>query len=224
MADETTPTPKVKGTKKGVKSSDPAINRDAASLRQFFDAYNSPPTMQVHIRGWHQEKSQEMSGKNNHKNVYTHVTDFEVTLDLNGYIVPTPQVVAPSSFDEYLEAYIRDENKCKEITLKKTVIWEYDALYNLIFDLARRRGFRYNLNVTYPQGNNVVKVMTDNSFGKNVRTYAFIAAPISWVYKKKFNKLQSQFQMNLTVAEWFSQNSTLIEQYITVDKQGGRIV
>ncbi|CAG8565915.1 1506_t:CDS:2 [Racocetra fulgida] len=129
MADATFPPPdpsanpaeatlKVKGTKKGVKSSDPSINRDAKSLRQFFDAYNSPPNLQMHIK----EKTQEKSGKDGHKNIYTIVTDFEVTLDLNGYIVPTPQVVAEPSYDEYLEAYIRDENKCKEITLKKVNI------------------------------------------------------------------------------------------------------
>ncbi|KAF0551158.1 putative abc transporter protein [Gigaspora margarita] len=222
-ATETTLSYKVKNTSNGVKSSDPAINHDSKALRQFFNDNNGPPVMNMKIQGWHKEKSQELSGKS-YKNIYTTVIDFEVTLDLSGYILPTAEVIASPSFDEYLEAYIGDENKCKEIILKKTVLWEYDLLYKSILDLARRRGYRYNLSVTYPQSNLIVKAMTDHSFGKNVRTYGFIAAPISWLYKKKFDKLQSQFKMNTSASEWFTQNSTLIEQYITTDQRGGRVV
>lgn len=115
---------------------------------------------------------------------------------------------------------------------RKVVRWDYDQLYQLIFNLTCRRKFPHNVTVTYPKTNTKVKVMTDYLYGKFSHTFggkllAFvtvIAMPILWLYRKRFKNLQIQFQMDISSSEWFENNSSDLKQYIQTNHLKGRIV
>ncbi|CAI2178535.1 16963_t:CDS:2, partial [Funneliformis geosporum] len=170
---------KLKKNEFGIYSKDSKLNNDSKELYKFFMSHNDKPEMSITIHGYHTEEKDGTIRVVNGSNSYDYekndvdvveVTDFDFTIDLSDHILPKGEInTIPSKDDDdydikegkdinqVLEEYCKNNNRSKEIEMRKVIIWDFEKLTKAIAQVIRQQTYYNNIKIHYPLRNNIVK-------------------------------------------------------------------
>lgn len=219
----------------GVVAHDDALNSNVYALAGFFARFNTPPTFQVHVRGHHTEHRhrtvKDSNGNTRHETYTVDVTDFSYSVDASRFIWPLGMMqVLPDktgrqrNLFEVLTEYSENSNKLKNITMYKSIGWNFSRLHRLVHDGIRAMGWWRLLDIGFPMQNGQVTARSNSSLSnvwnnKCIRCLCifpfFIPFGAIWFtcmccYSKNFDdSLRSHFAPWCTEDQFFLMNRYL---------------
>jgi len=150
--------------KHGVVSRDEILSTKEEILK-FLNMHNTRPTMGVMVHGYHYRTTGHGDKRRRRR-----VTDFRYKIDITELIFPYGKVIckdSTKSVESMIENYLQDTNKLRSLQMKKSVVWNTNALVHLIKAYIRQCGFARHLDVTMQYDNTSVRVCDNNSIARS---------------------------------------------------------
>lgn len=158
-----------------VESFDQMLEFNVDEIWKFFITNLHAPKLFVNISGSHTTHHRR---RNSHGSTTIHtttVTDFDIKLDVSHYInqIWSKIVCEPrrgtqefKTFRQILEDYCASDKTFKDIILKKQVIWAYNEIYMICYNIVRSTGYYHSVNISFQNYGNEVQVHTGNAWNK----------------------------------------------------------
>ena len=159
----------------GVKSCDPRLQHSVEEVMSFLRTHNTKPRVACQVEGYHMEhRTRTVSDGNGGTRTehYTErVVDFHYKIDLSNFVFPVGFIQSVvdrdgdgviDSIPEIINDFISDSNKLKGIEMKKEIGFDFNALRGMVYGYIRQLGWWRGLSVTFPKGNYIVRIYSDN--------------------------------------------------------------